>query len=189
MSKKFRNSPSRLLRGLKDNLNLEMLCPGVNFNTMPQSTKGESLGLPFIEPIKRNNKINKQAGLLTSKTISSSCRPSMSETVNIEQPRILAFIDYDSGKRIRYKLDFNSPRAKKAAAQLGITYEDCITRFGFYSPLLLHRQKHSFLGPNVDERISQLRYEHHCKRVQDALKAIYEVRRDISKCLLTHFNS
>ena len=128
MSKKYRITPSRLLQGLKDKLNLEKLCPGISLLTMPQTTKGETPRLPIIDP-RRNKKANKQAGLLSSKTISATCRQSFNDLVNPDEPRILFFIDYDSGKRIKYRLDFNSPRTKKAAGQLGLTYEDCLTRY------------------------------------------------------------
>ncbi len=36
-----------------------------------------------------------------------------------------------------------------------------------------------FVAPGVDPRIAQLRYDNHCERVQEALKSVYELRRDL----------
>ena len=49
--------------------------------------------------------------------------------ISNQQDRFIYYIEYESGKRIRHKLDFNSPRTKEAAAQLGITFEDCVKKY------------------------------------------------------------
>lgn len=38
----------------------------------------------------------------------------------------ISYIEICGGRRIRHKLDFNSPRTAEAAALLGITFEDCL---------------------------------------------------------------
>lgn len=36
------------------------------------------------------------------------------------------------------------------------------------------------MGPGIDKRISDIRYEHYCLSLQERVKSIYELRRDSS---------
>ena len=47
--------------------------------------------------------------------------------------RILLYVEYNKGKPIKHKVNFDSPRTAEAASQLGISFEDCRKR---YSPIL-----------------------------------------------------
>ena len=50
-----------------------------------------------------------------------------------EQPieRILCYYEISSGRKIRYKINFDSPRTSGAAEQLGITFEQCQPKYSF----------------------------------------------------------
>jgi len=43
--------------------------------------------------------------------------------------RIAVLIESNGSRFIRYRLNFDSPRTAEAAAQLGITFEDCMKRY------------------------------------------------------------
>ncbi len=43
--------------------------------------------------------------------------------------RVVAYLECDTGRTIRHRLDFDSPRTVEAAAQLGITFEDCAKKY------------------------------------------------------------
>ena len=42
--------------------------------------------------------------------------------------RCLFYYEYDSGRKIRHKLNFDSPHTSEAALQLGVSFNDCIPR-------------------------------------------------------------
>jgi len=49
---------------------------------------------------------------------------------NVIEPvkRIISYYEFDSGRVIYRKLDFDSPRTIYAAIQLGVEYNDCLKR-------------------------------------------------------------
>jgi hypothetical protein len=85
-----------------------------------------------------------------------------------KKERVAVLVESNGSRFIRYRLNFDSPRTSEAAAQLGITFADC-----------LKRPKENFFVPGVDEKIAQLRYDHHCLRVQDSLKSVRDLRNEI----------
>ncbi len=46
------------------------------------------------------------------------------------------------------------------------------------------RQKAEFFRPDVDGRIARMRYNHHRQRVQEALKSVYNLRKEIGTARL-----
>ena len=55
--------------------------------------------------------------------------PSAKSPNNAENERIVRYIEYVNGKIVRHALDFNSPRTKEAAAQIGATFSDCVIKY------------------------------------------------------------
>ena len=53
----------------------------------------------------------------------------MNLKAKIKEERVIYYTEYDLGKLVKHRLDFNSPRTKDAAARLGLTYEDCIKKY------------------------------------------------------------
>ena len=59
----------------------------------------------------------------------SSTKLSLVEPVLSEvQDQVLCYYEYDAGRRIRRKLNFGTPRTTEAAAQLGVTFADCVIK-------------------------------------------------------------
>jgi len=74
------------------------------------------------------------------------------------------------GKQELLEVNFDSPRTQRAASILGITINDCIKK-----------PQKNFLFPELDQRIAQLTYDHHCDQVQRNIKDLYEVRQRLIK--------
>ena len=43
--------------------------------------------------------------------------------------KTISYYEFNAGRKIKRKLDFNSPRTSEAAAQLGLTFKDCLTKY------------------------------------------------------------
>ncbi len=43
--------------------------------------------------------------------------------------RVAIYVEHNGTRFVRHRLDFNSPRTSEAAAQLGITFGDCVKRY------------------------------------------------------------
>jgi len=96
-----------------------------------------------------------------------------SEDQNYTNKKILYFLD----KGLKHQLDFNSPRTISAAVELGITFEDCIKKC-----------KEDFMSSSIDSRLCKLKYEHHCRRVLESLKSVYELRENRSIFIGSNFH-
>jgi len=53
------------------------------------------------------------------------------DSKNEDNRRVIPFVEYIRGKSINHKIDFDSPRTAEAAAQLGITYGECLPKYFF----------------------------------------------------------
>ncbi len=66
------------------------------------------------------------AGKLSTNRLSNATMSMESATANRDLS--IYYIETDTGKPVRHRLDFNTPRTREAAGQIGITYEDCVVR-------------------------------------------------------------
>ena len=66
---------------------------------------------------------------ILQKRISSIGMPKPPVIDDHETPsKTIYYFEYNAGRRIRHKMDFNSPRTCEAAAQLGLTFSDCLLK-------------------------------------------------------------
>jgi hypothetical protein len=54
---------------------------------------------------------------------------SIPEAVPVAKDRVVMYVEHNGSRYIRHMLNFDSPRTAEAAAQLGITYEDCLKKY------------------------------------------------------------
>ena len=47
---------------------------------------------------------------------------------NIDKNHSTFYIEIIDGREIHHKVDFDSPRTKEAAAQVGLTFKECVLR-------------------------------------------------------------
>lgn len=64
--------------------------------------------------------------------LSSQVVPRRPSTHDLSEEKLVFYVEQVRGHYYRHKMDFNSPRTLEAAAQLGITYEDCIKKYLFF---------------------------------------------------------
>lgn len=98
----------------------------------------------------------------------------VSET-SITNDKVFFYFDSNTYGKVRRKIDFDSPHTSKAAAQLGITFNDCITQYLYINK----SNKQYFAASGVQQRIVNLRYERHLSHAQDLLKSVYNMRKEI----------
>ena len=48
-----------------------------------------------------------------------------------KETKVITFGDDNNGCRSGYKLDFASPRTRKAAKEIGVIFEDCLLKYHF----------------------------------------------------------
>ena len=48
--------------------------------------------------------------------------------INSNKDLSLYYVESTTGKPVKHKMDFNTPRTKEAAARAGITFEDCVQK-------------------------------------------------------------
>lgn len=53
---------------------------------------------------------------------------SVQDTTTEVVEKTLCYYEFDSGRKIRRRLNFASPRTSEAAAQLGVTFSDCVIK-------------------------------------------------------------
>jgi hypothetical protein len=118
MSQKRRSSSSLLVLS-------QIVSSAGTLNPSPSQQELESnqeqllsrLGLPSVkeENVRKKKKSSKRSILVP-------------DTPEEPVDRTLYYIEFEAGRKIRRKVDFNSPRTTKAAAQIGLTFDDCIKK-------------------------------------------------------------
>ena len=73
-----------------------------------------------------------------------------------------------NGKAVKYRLDFGTPKTQAAAAKAGIAFKDC-----------LKKPKADFFAETTNEKIAQMGYERHREKVQENIKQLFALRKEI----------